>query len=184
VIFFVFAMAFLFSCTPGIEFFEYSYQVHEQEGRYNVFTLGTPKKIGAWKTTPDIYICKRTPITTQRIDKAMNYWKKLGYKFGTIHKDVDCIVEDTNYGIKISLPDNTLSDDNLALTRTARITETQEIIASHILIHAFAITKERVLEHEIGHALGWQHYSQKYHMMHPNWHYGGHGSKGLKAGQH
>ena len=179
--FFIFLIAFLFSCTPKVEFFEFKNQTHEQDERYKVFTFGDPKRIGAWERVPDIYICKRTPITTQRVDKALNYWKRLGYEFGTIHKDVDCMIEDTNYGIKISLPDNTLTSDDLALTRTARITKTQEIIASHILIHAFAVTKERVLEHEIGHALGWQHYSQRYHMMHPNWYYGGHGSKGLHA---
>ena len=40
--------------------------------------------------------------------------------------------------------------------------------------------KDRVLEHEIGHALGWQHYRQRYHIMHPEWRYGGYDSYGIR----
>ena len=40
--------------------------------------------------------------------------------------------------------------------------------------------KSRVLEHEIGHALGWSHYDQKFHIMHSNWMLGGMNSKGLR----
>jgi len=37
-----------------------------------------------------------------------------------------------------------------------------------------------VIEHEMGHALGWMHYSAKFHIMHPNWLHGGYGHTGLK----
>ena len=49
-----------------------------------------------------------------------------------------------------------------------------------IFIFPKAASKERVLEHEIGHALGWPHINRPYHIMNSNWHTGGHNSGGLK----
>ena len=40
--------------------------------------------------------------------------------------------------------------------------------------------KERVLEHELGHALGWMHTKQSGHMMHEKLIYGGWKDTGLK----
>jgi hypothetical protein len=182
VISFLFVFAYLMSCMHAeIQVTEFGHQSYDLQESYDVFTIGDPVQIGAWVKPPDIYICSGTPITIQRVNKALNYWKKLGYKFGIIYEDVACMQERDMNIIKISLPDNTFVEPNLAMTRTARITSTQEIVAARIFIHAFAVPKERVLEHEIGHALGWQHYSRKYHIMHPNWNYGGHDDKGLKV---
>jgi hypothetical protein len=40
--------------------------------------------------------------------------------------------------------------------------------------------KPRVLEHELGHALGWLHWSRRRHMMHPNRSDGGWEDDGLR----
>ena len=39
---------------------------------------------------------------------------------------------------------------------------------------------QRILEHELGHALGWQDWNQIGHIMHSNWSQGGYNTKGLK----
>jgi len=39
---------------------------------------------------------------------------------------------------------------------------------------------ERVLEHEIGHALGWVHVGTRGHLMHPEWAKGGWNTFGLE----
>ena len=179
--FILFVFVFLMSCTSAtVQVLESGHQSSDTKELHKAFVIGNPKKIGAWEITPDIYICEKTPISMQRVNKALNYWRKLGYSFGTVYDDVNCYDKEDFYVIKISLPDNTFVEPNLAMSRTARVKNTEEIIAARIFIHAFAVPKERVLEHEIGHALGWQHYSQKYHIMHPNWNFGGHGDKGLK----
>ena len=36
------------------------------------------------------------------------------------------------------------------------------------------------LEHELGHALGWKHYPQSMHIMHPQWEKGGYDNSGMK----
>jgi predicted Zn-dependent protease len=33
--------------------------------------------------------------------------------------------------------------------------------------------KDRILEHEIGHALGWDHFNKRGHILHPRWESGG-----------
>ncbi|MBC8409287.1 MAG: matrixin family metalloprotease, partial [Rhodobacteraceae bacterium] len=38
-----------------------------------------------------------------------------------------------------------------------------------ISIHPFTANKKLVLEHELGHALGWRHYNQKMHIMFPRY---------------
>jgi len=58
--------------------------------------------------------------------------------------------------------------------------ETSEISWATIeLRHPYT---ERVMEHELGHALGWLHCRRRGHMMHPNHFDGGWGDGGLRLG--
>jgi hypothetical protein len=54
------------------------------------------------------------------------------------------------------------------------------IMKAKIFILPKYARKARVLEHEVGHALGWKHYPQKFHIMHPTWQLSGYESRGLK----
>jgi predicted Zn-dependent protease len=79
------------------------------------------------------------------------------------------------------LPDsNTRMDNNLAITRTERLVATSENIRATITIHSFAVNKPLVLEHEIGHALGWRHTTRYGHLMNPNAERLGHDTLGIR----
>jgi predicted Zn-dependent protease len=82
--------------------------------------------------------------------------------------------------IIITLPESGFSDKHLASTRIYTHKETGHIVKAKIQMLPKNAKKERVLEHEIGHALGWYHYPQRYHMMHPNWRLGGYERRGLQ----
>ena len=82
--------------------------------------------------------------------------------------------------IAIVLPEQGVIDDKMAATRIYTSKFTGEIIKAKIYVLPRTGQKERVLEHEMGHALGWQHYNRKNHIMHPNWWFGGHSSYGLQ----
>ena len=70
-------------------------------------------------------------------------------------------------------------ENHLAITRNHYYTDTKEILKAQIYILISAASKERVLEHEIGHALGWMHYNRMYHIMHSLYKNSGHSSSGL-----
>jgi len=148
------------------------------------FTFGPPVQTAAWERPPVVRICRGAPVSETRVIKAVNYWKKLGYNFSYVIDDNSILgcARKPNWGeITISLIDNTFIEPNLAMTRVYKNTETQTIKAATIYIKSDSATKERVLEHEIGHALGWKHHRKKYHIMHPEWQHGGHDATGLKV---
>ena len=116
-----------------------------------------------------------------RVDAAVRYWERLGYEFKYAYKDfiIDCM--NPRYGeIIITLPEGNFSAHHMASTRIYTSNSTGKIVMAKIFILPVNGRKERVLEHEIGHALGWNHYNQKMHIMHSNWREGGHNSKGLR----
>jgi len=137
---------------------------------------------GVWTMAPDIVICDG--ITTEfRVRQAVRFWERLGYTFGSISSDSDpfnCRRNEIGK-IKIMLPDsNTKMENNLAITNTERLVATNENIRATIIIHSFATTKPLVLEHEIGHALGWQHSTMYGHLMNPEVERLGHDTLGIR----
>ena len=137
---------------------------------------------GVWTIPPDIVICDRV-ASEFRVRQAIRFWQRLGYSFGDVSSSndpLDCRKEEIGK-IKIMLPDsNTRMANNLAITNTERLVATGENIRATIVIHSFAVTKPLVLEHEIGHALGWQHSTRYGHLMNPEVERLGHDTSGIR----
>lgn len=142
-----------------------------------------PEITGFWAFKPTIKVCKVASIPDSRVRKAISYWERLGYEFEeTIYNDesMSCAMGPRFGEIVITLPDQTFDWNKLAITRTARNTLTGFIINSKIQLPPMNQAKERVLEHEIGHALGWGHTFRTQHIMNENWMRGGHDSTGMR----
>ena len=177
--------AILISTTVGVESPDKRYVSktlqHAQEAS---ITLGKLQKNGFWKYPPQIYVCKFAPLKERRLSKAMEYWKNLGYEFGeVIYTDTSfgCIDEALGFGgITIDLISTKFKEPNIGMTWNWRNTKTGEIVKSRIEIKSGWGESPRVLEHEIGHALGWLDYLKYGHMMNHNWSQGGMDAKGLK----
>ena len=114
----------------------------------------------------------------------MNYWEKLGYKFSdiVIEKDMyQCISQNYHGEIVFTLPNQEFNSQKyMAMTRITTRKSTNEIVRATIYITKKKSESPRVLEHELGHALGWQHYKQSRHIMNPDWRAGGYDSYGLR----
>ena len=150
---------------------------------YEVFAVGKPKQTGTWKMPPLIKICKELKISYTRVQLAIAYWCNIGYEFHDVLYDYDspeCFGVDYGSGIIITGGNQDLPEDLLAVTRTSINITTGHIVRSKIFIRQKDVNRPRVLEHELGHALGWKHYPQSMHIMHPQWEKGGYYNNGMK----
>ena len=149
-------------------------------------TLGPPVRKGTWIVEPTIIICANAPVREDRVKRAVDFWKNLGYNLGEIvvaePNDFSCVREIILIGeIIIDLVgQDFLVTDHLAITRTWIHKETNEILKAKIEIMSGWGNSERIMEHELGHALGWRDYNRLGHIMHEQWDIGGHNTKGLK----
>lgn len=135
-----------------------------------------------WESPPIIRVCSDSSISTSRVRRAIDYWRKIGYEFRpTIFDEgTPACVSSPNFGeIIITIPDQSFDFSKIAGTRCATIGSTLEVAYAKIYIPEKHINKQRVLEHEIGHALGWLHSDEAYHIMNKGWESGGHRSSGL-----
>jgi len=145
------------------------------------FVVGPPMQKAAWKTKPTIRICSSTKLPILRAQKAARYWERLGYEFDRVSMDYNINCMEPKYGeIIITLPEGNIDPEHIAATRIYTRSGTLNIAMAKIFIYPKEVRKQRVVEHELGHALGWTHYNQKYHIMHPIWHLGGFNSSGLR----
>ena len=152
----------------------------KQEFPVEVFAIGKPIQKAEWGVIPNVRVCAAAELSPSHVGRAINYWERLGYKFDEVYKDYSAFCIEPKYGeILITLPSGQFDPQHMASTNIYTSNKTGEIVKAKIHMIPKNGKKERVLEHEIGHALGWNHYNQKYHIMHPNWHLGGHNSTGL-----
>ena len=137
------------------------------------------EKFANWKSKPDVKICNHAPVTIAQVKKALLWWEDLGYRFGYVYRS-NC-VENAHYGnIVISLAgQNFKFDKSYGSTTMHYDTDTRQAHWAQIFLPEKV--RERVLEHEIGHALGWHHSAQKGHILYPSWQLGGWDSTGLKV---
>ena len=135
-----------------------------------------------WQMAPGITVCNNSGVHSYRVSQSVKYWERLGYKFDYIRYDDSISCGEPRYGeIIITLPNQEFDFGNhLASTRITISNKTKEIVKAKIFVFPKTANKERVIEHELGHALGWSHINQPFHIMNSNWHTGGHNSSGLK----
>ena len=142
--------------------------------------IGKPKQTAEWLVTPTIRICASSEVSVYRTSRASRYWEARGYSFDGIFVDSSAQCMIPRYGeIMVAIPSGGFSDHHMASTRLYTSKKTGEILKAKIHILPSNSRKDRVLEHELGHALGWSHYPQRYHIMHPTWKDGGYDSYGV-----
>ena len=135
-----------------------------------------------WAMNPVVKVCKVLTISNSRVEKALDYWRKLGYSFEEVIYDdesISCAGTPSFGEIIITIPDQGFDYDKIAITRRTINRDLDIMIHAQIFLQEKEVTKERVLEHEIGHAFGWNHTSRRYHLMNEVWEQGGHDSTGI-----
>ncbi len=163
-----------------------SYGITNQKPEEASIVLGSPIQNAEWKVEPTIIICASAPVKLSRIEEAAKFWRDLGYNIGETvtapPDDFSCIRDIVLSGeILINLAgQDFLMSEHLAVTRTWVHTDSNQILKAKIEIMSGWGDSERIVEHELGHALGWRDYNQTGHIMHSEWSMGGHRTKGLE----
>jgi len=144
-----------------------------------------PRSQGGWQYSPDVRVCATAPVTERRVKKALDFWRDLGYDFNRIYyNDVSrhCIENIFSYNtIIIDLIDGSHREPALATTTSWIDRETREILKAKIALKNTWGEADRILEHELGHALGWLDYNQTGHIMHHEWSRGGLNTTGVEV---
>ena len=143
-----------------------------------------PPKVGSWKLTPTVIVCEYAPVSEVQVKSAVSFWKRLGYRCYTTQYKHDprnkCHSDSPKGYIMIHLVTQgiKMEDSSLAQTHFYVNNITNEI--EWAIIYMRADVRETVLEHEIGHALGFLHYNMINHLMNKKWSMGGWDKEGLE----
>ena len=128
-----------------------------------------PQQVAAWVSPPTVRVCYNAPVFRIQVQKALGFWEDLGYKFGTIIWDDSSAwcTGDVYLGSITIMPNKTYLGAG-TLGRTTRYAYRNKLITgAKIEVTRQGSARELLLEHELGHALGWQHYRVEGHIMHP-----------------
>ena len=145
----------------------------------------TPPKVGTWFITPTVIVCEYAPINQVQINSAIAFWTRLGYKFHTTQYKSDPLntcssTNPTGYIVIHLISSNIkMEDTSLAQTHFYVDNDTSEI--EWATIYMRDDIRKTVLEHELGHALGFLHYNRINHLMNEKWTMGGWDKDGLES---
>tara|TARA_E500000331_G_scaffold44294_1_gene36980 strand:- start:357 stop:998 length:642 start_codon:yes stop_codon:yes gene_type:complete len=137
-----------------------------------------------WKEFPSLRVCADSGVRLQRMQTAVHMWRRLGYSLGSIYWDdgsAICTKGGINGEIIILLvTNNTPIGNNIAITRTYYDKESRVIQKAQIFVLGGYSNDSRILEHEIGHALGWGHFNRSLHIMNSHYPDTGHDIFGVR----
>lgn len=167
---------------------------HKKAQLTNGVTQSLPYKGSHWELPPVIAICDEAPYKNDEIRHSISWWEELGFEFlGVVilrdlyeanNEEYFC-PEDPIPGLIV------IRDANKHIHKSnggksyghAHGMYNEETGSIYGFIIEIREPKERVLEHEIGHALGFVHFEKDRHLMNSVWTRGGWNHVGLSAEQ-
>ena len=144
-----------------------------------------PPQVGQWHLTPTVIVCEHAPITQPQIRSAVQSWKNLGYRFFSTqykHDPLNKCLDSQPVGyITIHRVTSEITTQNpTALAETHFFVNENSNEIAWAIIYVRHDIKPTVLEHEIGHALGFLHFNRAKHLMNEKWIRGGWDTDGLE----
>jgi hypothetical protein len=142
-----------------------------------------PPQVATWALTPTVIVCEYAPVSQTQINSAVTFWKGLGYRFFSTQYKHDplhkCLSDNPTGYIIIHLITRGIKLEDTALAQTQFYVNNDSNQVEWAIIHMRKDIRETVLEHELGHALGFLHYNKINHLMNEKWTMGGWDKEGL-----
>jgi len=143
-----------------------------------------PPQVATWNLTPTVIVCEYAPVSKTQVQSAVRFWEDLGYKFFRTQYRHDplnkCLSESPQGYIVIHLVTQGIKLDESSLAQTHFYVNNDTNNIEWAIIYMRKDVPATVLEHEIGHALGFLHYNQINHLMNEKWTMGGWDKTGLE----
>jgi hypothetical protein len=113
---------------------------------------------------PDIIVCNNAQVDILILEKAISSWEKRGEKIGNVLFK-ECVEGQTLTGTVEIYEDDKITGSAYGLTALKSYKSTKEIISAKIWIKSDYTDSIILLEHEIGHALGFRDTLANDHVM-------------------
>jgi len=150
-----------------------------------------PPLVAKWERPPTVVICEIAPVEEWQVRSALSFWERQHFEFGRVEykrateiSKTACISSDPAGYIVIHLapksPPINSSEKSTTLAQTHFYVDNDTKKIRWAIINLRTVPIERVLEHEIGHALGFLHYNKAGHLMHESQPLGGWDTSGLQ----
>lgn len=124
--------------------------------------------VGQWDEPPMIVVCPSSSIDRHRVSLAIEWWRKKGHTIKGFHydeQDIICSVGRFVNGI-IFIRDKKEIESQI-YAETYKFNIGTNILSAEINMPDKNRFLARLLEHELGHALGYSHVEIQGHIMHP-----------------
>lgn len=128
------------------------------------FQMETLRSFYWTENIPDLIICDNSQIDPLVLEKVIVSWEKRGEKVGNVLFK-ECVEYQTMPGTIEIYEDDEITGSAYGLTSIKSFTDTKEIISAKIWIKSDYTDSVILLEHELGHALGFRDTSTNDHVM-------------------
>jgi len=148
---------------------------------------GVPPQVASWQRPPILIICEHAPVSETQVKSAIKFWEGLNHRFKRVeykkNSQDKCSSEQPQGHILVQIVTKGVKLESTALAQTHFFVDSFTNRIDWAVIYMRPDVRDTVLEHEIGHALGFLHFNKINHIMNQKWEMGGWDSQGLNASQ-